>query len=68
MYKLRNELHMNIDPLGDAKTPYMYLASNNKIQDYITYRQEQMRTRIIFRDISELSHTISEQNKAQKEA
>lgn len=46
----------------------MHLAAQNmSLQEYLTYRQNQMRSRIIFRDISELSNTISEQNKAQKQ-
>ena len=68
LYRLRQELHLAVDPLGDAKAPYMHLAAQNiSLQEYLTYRQNQMRSRIIFRDISELSNTISEQNKAQKQ-
>ena len=66
LYSLKEDMHLSINPLGDAKVPYMLLPISNTLQENLTHRQNQMRSRIIYKDIKELSNNISSENQINK--
>jgi hypothetical protein len=59
LFNLKEDMHLSINPLGDAKIPYLQLPVSNTLQENLTHRQNQMRSRIIYKDINELSNNIS---------
>jgi len=55
-YRLAQDLKLAIDPLGDATCPYMQLpAGGESLQENLTHRQNQMRSRVIYKNLQEVS-------------
>ena len=62
LFNLKQDVQLAINPIGDAKCPYMVLPISNSLQENLTHRQNQMRSRIIYKDMKEMSQRITTQN------